>query len=227
MWLKNTLKNLAFITLTLAITDQAKAQNPTPEPAKKPAAAKFSLQLPLLRFTMNSGKTDSAQGSSSEKSNELTTQVLDDGFIGMTIGKLALYIYPFDDGNNFVSLGYMITESIELGADIGLNKSNSKGDSTLLGAWAYHYMSIGLLGLENGASISTTSKTSRNPPDPDVKSEEFSIKAASNFTYPIARNLRYLGGAFIRNKSQEADGGAKTSTFQFGLILAGIRMKWI
>ncbi len=225
--MKNSLKNLAFSILVLAFANSLRAEDQPAEPAKKPAPAKFSLQLPLLTYTMNSTKTDSDQGSSTEKSNDLATQVLEEGYIGITLGKMALYLYPFDDGNNSVSLAYMVTEDIELGADIGLNKSSSKGDSTLLGVWAYHHMSIGLLNLENGASVSTTTRTNKNPPDPETRSEEFSIKLASNFTYPLARNLRYLGGAFIRNKSQEADGGSKSSTFQFGLILAGIRFRWI
>ncbi|HYX34932.1 MAG TPA: hypothetical protein VE954_17685 [Oligoflexus sp.] len=197
----------------------------------KPPLAKFSLQIPVLKYTTSSIKTESPQGSSNEKVNDLSTQVLDDGFIGITLGKLGLYLYPFDDGNHLVSAGYMITDNIELGVDLGLNQSSSQGagtkDSTQIGAWGYYYSTLGSLGLENGLSLNTSSRTDRNPPNPDAKSDEFSIKISSTVVYPLAKNLRYLGGAFIRNKSLDGDGGIKTSTFQFGFILAGLRLKWI
>lgn len=232
-----TIKVLTIAALAISLQAKGEVTNPSvmPNPpkieAKKPGLARFSLQLPILKYTSSSIRTESPEGSSSEKASDLNTQILDDGFVGMTLGKLGLYIYPFHDGNNFVSVGYMITGSIELGADIGLNQSSRKEagtkDSTMIGAWGYHYMSLGLLGLENGISINSSSKTDRNPPNPDNTSKEFSVKAASNVTYPLAKNLRYIGGAFIRSKSQDADGGSKTSTLQFGFILAGLRLKWI
>ncbi|WP_141730755.1 hypothetical protein [Oligoflexus tunisiensis] len=213
--MKQNLIIIVFMLLASAIA-QAQSQVPT-----KPRPARFSLQLPVLKYTTSTVEANGA----SEKVNELTTQALDDGFIGITHGKIGLYIFPFDDGNHFVSIGYMITNDIELGADIGLNQTASS-DSTLFGGWGVYYTSWGSLDLEHGASFSLSSRTDKNPPNPDSKSSETSIKISETIVYPLARNLRYFGGAFIRNKSGEAN-GAKTSAFQIGFILAGLRIKWL
>jgi hypothetical protein len=210
--------NLILTALMLLASAFAQAQTQVPA---KPKPAKFSLQLPVLKYTTSSVEANGA----SEKVNELTTQALDDGFIGISLGKIGFYIFPFDDSNHFVSIGYMITDDIELGADIGLNQT-SNSDSTLLGAWGVYYTSWGSLDLEHGASLSLSSRTDKNPPNPDSKSSETSIKLSETVVYPLARNLRYFGGAFVRNKSGEAN-GAKTSAFQIGIILAGIRFKWL
>jgi hypothetical protein len=149
--------NLILTALMLLASAFAQAQTQVPA---KPKPAKFSLQLPVLKYTTSSVEANGA----SEKVNELTTQALDDGFIGISLGKIGFYIFPFDDSNHFVSIGYMITDDIELGADIGLNQT-SNSDSTLLGAWGVYYTSWGSLDLEHGASLSLSSRTDKNPPN--------------------------------------------------------------
>lgn len=202
----------------------------------KAYAEEQSILIPM-NFNFYLAEFDFAKAKSSgvtttESTDSETSMKLGKSFIGMPYKSITLYLYPFADANRNFSLGYMVTDKLELGLDVARKKfnnktSDAKGNESTLGGWVAWYDSIGQVGVETVVTYDTSWSNSETTDAAtgivsSLSSRETFLKPCVQFVFPIAKNASYFNGVgYSVVKNESAAGRRTTSTVN--LILAGLR----
>lgn len=199
----------------------------------------FTIEMPALKYSVKSDKTKPDGGSeTTAKTNSLSTVPLSDAYIAATInGKVQAYFYPFTD-SKMLTLGYMVTDSLELGIDLGLNskkvdKPKDESTNNTYGAYAWYYLPVsantmeffGILDKTNGQTVQTVTATSGATSETKTRTEGLSLKIGAQFVHPITKNFHYVGGiSYSFANSEEKESKVKTTTGDFSIKIASVRM---
>ncbi len=197
--------------------------------------ASLFLQFSGLKWSSaDEDTTDSAGTESKETTSTLKTSELGDALFWVTIDKFNLYFNPFTESSRLFNLGYMFTDALELGLDIGINntkKDESKDETTenLYGLFATWYQPLGKWNLEatlnlDMVNIENKIGATATTPSSKTKVDGSNIKVQALFFYSLAKNAWYEGGLSYQMRNLEGDGEAKVETSQIDVTLAGIRV---
>jgi hypothetical protein len=199
--------------------------------------ATVTFNLPGLTYssTNNESKPDGGDAVK-QKGTDMVTGDLGDSYVQFTFGNCAMYFYPYNN-LKVVSFGYMVTDMVEVGIDLGLNSSKvdkPKTESTdnTFGVYAFAYPKLGNLDSEAGLTIDQGTETGKKT-EVDATGKETEVKTnvakmetklAANVIVPIRKNLQYVGGLFYKMSSEnDKEAKIKNSTSGFGVNLLTMR----
>lgn len=195
--------------------------------------ASLFLQFSGLKWSStDSDVTDSAGTKTSSTTDGLSTLALGDALVWVTIDKVNLYFNPFG-GAKVLNVGYMFTEALEIGLDLGINTSKndkSKAESTdnLYGIFGTWYQPAGPGTLEASLFIDMINQETKTPGPSGVataKADGTQIKAQAVYLYPLAKNAWYEGALAYTMRNLEGDGEEKDEASVIDVTLAGIRVE--
>jgi len=200
--------------------------------AEEAKPASLSLQFSGLKWQESSSKEDGADATT--KATQTLTADLVDGTLWLTFDeRWNFYLYPFQDANALLSIGYMLREDLEIGVDLGLNSTkvtdpDAEVKSDIFGAFATWIVPVSSYALEIGAvyDLLTLKVKEADAVTGDMTTSNTTgsyMKVSSTLVIPLAKNAQYIGGVWYATDDSKT-AGVKTKQSQLGLLLAGIRI---
>lgn len=194
--------------------------------------ASLSLQFSGLKWQESHSKEDGTDGTI--KATQQLTADLVDATLWLTFdGRWNFYLYPFQDANALLSLGYMLRDDLEIGIDLGLNSTkvtnpDAEVKSDIFGVFGTWSVPVSSFMLENVAvyDLLTLKVKETDPVSGAMTSSKTTgsyMKISSTVVLPLAKNAQYLGGVWYATDDSKT-AGIKLKKSQFGLLLAGIRI---
>lgn len=230
-----TLNRNCLSTLAMGITLGAGSLSTASFAAEDKAT--LILNLPALSYQSSNDSTKPDGGDEAKaKRTQTMTQDLGGSYAEVLFGKCATYFYPFNDAK-LVSFGYLVTDAVEVGLDLGLNshkidKPKDESTSNTLGLYAAYTQALG----KNAAEfvLYADSITNKGEKTEDVNGAETVIKTNSqttvtkltaNYVMALRPNLAYVGGIwFGSTKTKDKEAKADASESGFGLNLMTLRL---
>lgn len=196
--------------------------------------ASLFLQFSGLKWSStDSDITDAAGTKASTTTSGISTLALADALVWVTIDKVNLYFNPFPGGAPLINIGYMLTNSLELGLDLGINQS--KNDDTkeerinnIYGVFGTWYQPLGPGNLEASLFVDMINSENKTPGPSgliETKADGTQIKLQAVYLYPLAKNAWYEGALAYTMRNLEGDGEAKDEAAIIDVTLAGIRVQ--
>lgn len=195
--------------------------------------ATVGMQFSGLKYSSTINKTQGAGVSASKKTTSTVTSDLVDAYIWVSTQDFNFYLYPFQDGNALVSLGYMINQQFELGLDFGYNTTRDDQPKyeltrTIYGVFATHFLPLGAWTLESlllyDISRGKSEKLNGLGIEQTTTIQGSFLKLSATAVYPLRSNLWYYASLWYSVQDEKDSSDITDKYQQVSLTIAGLRL---
>lgn len=196
--------------------------------------ASLSFQFSGIKYTTTTISSEAGGREESNRAASIVTSDLVDASIWAKVDDFNLYVYPFQDSNAFVSLGYMVNPAFEIGLDLGYNKTKEQEPSLelsrhIFGMFGTYYVPLQSVTLENtllcdisrGRSVTLSNTTGE---EQEIEQKGYFIKATVAAFYPLGKNAWYMASMWFSTQNQHDNQDQSKKFRQFALTPLGFRI---